>query len=608
MQTFATVKSRYGPAGGLYRYLEHPVSRWSSFLLVLCMVSVQPVHHVYASATTTGSGTDAAEIVVPTEEADHESEDKRERESNTTSPEMITSDTDDEIVESDSSRSDMATTSATEIPDTVTDHTESEGELSTTTTTTLSTVLGTSTAISSASDDDYDTMSATTSTSSLISGDKKEEVAGEATSTEATATSSDIDRSATGSGPGSHSTTPDSESESSAKENEISVADSDTESSSAGDEERRETLSTEDDQSTHATGTSEQIEQEYSAHSHSEVFNSQNRHQFSEKECIPVGDGAYYCQRPTATDTEGSETDIVFSRLTSSGYRDIFLQSTRGVSNITNSMYDDAGPHYDPVSESVVWHREIDGRHQIMSYDIVRDEKRQLTETRTNDMEPTRSGDTTVWQRWVDDRWQVIILQNGQEEVQLTNDSVHNLAPYVRGDHVIWNTYTVFGEPRVAVFDTTTEHISYIDNSEDGRVSNPRFVLVYDTLLASGDRVTQEFDPTTGTSRPVSSIPTPPLPEIPSSDPVGEVRALQTKNQEEDPDTHLVDGGDDGIDEPTPTNATGSLATTSPVGDIDMRAATTSSSTLSEYDLPIPDYATSTGEYSSTTDEFLDRE
>ena len=326
----------------------------------------------------------------------------------------------------------------------------------------------------------------------------------------------------------------------------------------------------------------------------SEVQNAENRHQFSEKECVLVADGAYYCQRISTTNASESEMDIVFSRLTDSGYRDIFLRTTREVKNITNSAYNDAGPHYDPVSETVVWHREIDGRYQIMSYDTRRNETTQLTNTRSNNMEPVRSGDLIVWQRWIDDRWQIILKTDGAEERQLTSDSVHNLAPYVRGSHIIWNTYTVSGEPRIAVYDTETEHISYIGDSEDGRVSNPRFVLVYDTLLPSGDRITQEFDPETGISRPVSGIPAAPLPDIPSSDPVGEVRALQNKSQEDESEALIDtdadnDNDDDAVSVTTSSSTDNVASSTRSSGDIDMRDKETKID-LSEYDVVVPDY------------------
>ena len=546
MRIFTKKQPRSSPTGGLYAWLGHPGVRWLSFLLVLCMVGVQPVHHVLADTVTSSDASDpnvAVPVDVENERVDETSAFDEEEVN------QAASTTEQEFTADDTVETEVSPLTSDEPPleldeqTTVSTSTEDDGEPT----------------IATSTDDVSTTTTATTSS----------DVAGAATS-----------------------------------------------SAVSMDDPLAEDIHIDNHSSSYemATGTTSTVSEgqvevsevtQSSADSVTSVVSAQNRHQFSERECVHVGDGAYYCQRIPDASGAGSGEDIVFSRLTSSGYRDIFLRTTQGTKNITDSLLDDAGPHYDPVSQTVVWHRDIAGRHQIFSYDIQTKEVVQITDTRANNMEPVRSGDVLVWQRWVDDRWQVMLLEEGAEEQQLTADSVHNLAPYVRGDHVIWNTYTVLGEPRVAVFDTKTQHIMYIGDAEDGRVSNPRFVLVYDTLLPSGDRVTQEFDPTTGKSRPISGVPTAPLPDIPSPDPVGEARALQNKNQEDESGDILNDNDeeDDELDDVAPGSVIVS-SSTEPLADVDMRQATTgASTTLSEYDLVVTELSTTSASQATTTEQ-----
>ena len=338
----------------------------------------------------------------------------------------------------------------------------------------------------------------------------------------------------------------------------------------------------------------------------SSFTNDDNRYQFGSSQCVSVGDGSYYCSTKQATESVGN--DVIYSQLTDSGYTDIFLQTTRGVQNITNSQYDDAAPHYDPRSETVVWHRAISGRYQIMSYDLRTKETQMITNNSINDMQPTRSGGVTAWQRWLNDAWQIVILHDGEERV-LTSTQQHNIAPYSNGQYIIWTTSGVSGERKVAVYDIETDLISYITDAEAGRVSNPRFVLVYDVVLESGDIITQGFDPETGQVTPLSSLPATPPPDIPSPDPLDETRALQNKPQEEEvlePTTGAGYGGDDPLDglaERTSTSTTASVSTTraSTSVEIDMTQATTSVEELSEYDLVVTPYQAPDDVTSSST-------
>ncbi len=265
------------------------------------------------------------------------------------------------------------------------------------------------------------------------------------------------------------------------------------------------------------------------------ITNDQNRYQFGAQECVSVGDGSYYCQ--TARGTVPDNDEATFSLLSESGYLNIYIRIGDEVIALTDNLYNDSAPHYDPHSNTVVWHREIDGRYQIISYDLNNRQETQLTTGNENNMQPVRSGDSIVWQRWSGGVWQIVLLHQGIER-QLTYSDVHQLAPYINGGYVIWHTAASANKPRqVAVYEIETGLLSTIDDPEGGRVMNPRFVLVYDTAFDNGDILTKGFDPASGEVVPLSAMPRTPPPQIPRSDPVGETRALinnKTVNNKED--------------------------------------------------------------------------
>ena len=253
-----------------------------------------------------------------------------------------------------------------------------------------------------------------------------------------------------------------------------------------------------------------------------EVSHSDAHYQFQKTQCVSMGDGGYYCAKKQLMDPVMTQADSLYAALDAQGDMEIYLRSNGNTQQITDNTYDDAAPYYDPVSDSIVWHRLIKGRYQIMNFEA--GEEEQLTQSNNNSMEPKRSGDYVVWQEWVDSNWEVM-LYDGQVVEQLTQSAMHDIAPYVQGGHVIWTT-TDGEAPVVSVYDIATKRTSTIEDSDGGRVENPRFVLVYDEKLDNGDIITKGFNPDTGEVAPLSAqagtVPT----ELPSSDSTGETRAL----------------------------------------------------------------------------------
>jgi len=262
----------------------------------------------------------------------------------------------------------------------------------------------------------------------------------------------------------------------------------------------------------------------------SDIHNSNlNRYQFSESECVMVGDGSFYCSKTEIARDVGKTTNLE-ARLDEEGDSEIYLTINNEVIQLSDNQVDDASPKYDPLSESVVWHRLIDGRYQIVAYDLNTKTEVILSNNNVNNMEPDRSGKYTVWQRWVDDNWEIILF-DGETEKQITNNQKHDVAPNVRGEYVIWHTNDGNGERKVGVYEIETGLISEIADPEGGIVQNPRFVLVYDTKFENGDVITKGYDFGSGEVVPLSAVPADLPDQLPSPDQTGETRALiQTKS------------------------------------------------------------------------------
>ena len=192
---------------------------------------------------------------------------------------------------------------------------------------------------------------------------------------------------------------------------------------------------------------------------------------------------------------------------------------------ISDNSTDDRAPYYDPASDTIVWHRMLNERFQIVSYDLADGTEEVLTNSATNNMEPTRLGDVTVWQRWVKNNWE-IFMHDGEELSQLTDNEVHDVAPQMREGHVMWQQLGANNEKMVTIYEIATGHTNTITNNDGGAIVNPRLVLMYDTTFENGDVLTQGYDLETGDVIPLgaASVPTPE--DIPETDTTGETRAL----------------------------------------------------------------------------------
>lgn len=254
--------------------------------------------------------------------------------------------------------------------------------------------------------------------------------------------------------------------------------------------------------------------------------------QFSKSDCVTVEGGSFYCQTKQAQEEQG--TDGMYALQDKDGDLEIFVQKNGELTQITFNTVDDAAPFFDSTSNTIVWHRLIDDRYQIISYDLNSGVEVQLTAETVNNMEPSRSGTYTVWQRWNNDNWDVV-LYDGSEIKYISDSSFHDIAPNIKGNLVMWNRLTSENVQTIELYDIVTKEYTTISDTEGGAVSNPRMVLVYETEFANGDIVTKGYDVDTGEITPLESKPAELPAELPEPDATGETRALlQPKNPTKD--------------------------------------------------------------------------
>ena len=261
------------------------------------------------------------------------------------------------------------------------------------------------------------------------------------------------------------------------------------------------------------------------------VTSNSSYYQFSREKCVQVGDGSYYCAEKSKPKPQA---DSFYVALDTDGDKEIFATLDGETYQVTNNRVDDAAPYYDPLSETLVWHRQIDGRYQIMSYDFDTETETQITNDRTNSMQPVRSGDITAWQHWHEGSWD-IVYTDGSDELVLGMDEVPDIAPQVNQQYITWSRVHE-GEQQVVVYDIEAEAEVTLPAGEPGSsVRSARMMLVLEGVTREGDTIVRGYDPVTKEIVPLTNQPAP-LPEnIPDSEPTSEVRALvQQKSSDEE--------------------------------------------------------------------------
>lgn len=315
--------------------------------------------------------------------------------------------------------------------------------------------------------------------------------------------------------------------------------------------------------------------------------------QFDKDSCVSVSDGSFYCQSKAAEDSV--RADGVYAFPDKDGDLEIFVQLDKELTQLTFNTDDDSSPYFDSESNTMVWHRLINDRYQIISYDVETGTETQLTDDSVNNMEPTRSGKFTVWQHW-DNNWEVVLF-DGSSKHQLSHSVEHDVSPSIRNGLVVWYKLTDGADKSIQLYNIKTKEFTVIEDTDGGTISNPRMVVVYETTYENGDVVTKGYDLATGEIISLDAVPVELPDTLPNPDATGETRALlQVKvSTKEDGDGELT--SPTSLPPPPPTIGEFDLvievgATSTDIDQMSMPIATTTEQVIiSDYtlDLSVPE-------------------
>ncbi|MCB9811891.1 hypothetical protein H6783_03180 [Candidatus Nomurabacteria bacterium] len=260
-----------------------------------------------------------------------------------------------------------------------------------------------------------------------------------------------------------------------------------------------------------------------------------NKIVFAENECVSMNDGSYYCNAASKAAFGSTENDIYADIDAQDGDYEIFFIKNGKVMQLTDNAYDDTKPVVDPSGSAAVWQRLVNGRYQIVSYDLNDKKETVLSLPSQNSMEPSVDDGLVAWQEWDGHDWEIVLF-DGSSTTALTNNEAQDLSPSVSNGFVLWQTMTNLGSLQSYVYDHERQTVRSIDTPSGGEIKNARYMLVYDTEYENGDVVTSSFDPRTGESRPVASTPgSDPEPAAPLPQTTDEVKVLiTTKTIEEE--------------------------------------------------------------------------
>lgn len=278
-----------------------------------------------------------------------------------------------------------------------------------------------------------------------------------------------------------------------------------------------------------------------------------DRFSFSTTECVPVGNGAFHCVRTADQGTAETDRGDLYAAQDAEGDLEIYLNNGEQDVPITENTYDDDAPSLDQRTGDVVWHALIDDRYQVMQYERDSGAITRLTKETYNSMQPASYAGAIVFQAWVDNDWEIVLIDEEGKTV-LTENDVHDIAPSINERYIMWQSHE--GIAWVAkVYDRTTKDIETVEGIEGGMVENPRMVMVFDNKKENGDVETIGYNPESGET--VSLVATPvKLPEkIPAPEEKQEEKALvgSTLPKIETKTENAGDASGDGNDTATST-------------------------------------------------------
>jgi hypothetical protein len=266
---------------------------------------------------------------------------------------------------------------------------------------------------------------------------------------------------------------------------------------------------------------------------------------FKTSDCVLVSDEEFYCVRAQSAPPQSlpSQPIRIFAQQDSDGDLEIYLQDDSLTIKLTDNIYDDDAPVFDPTTRRAAWHTLIDDRYQIFVYDagVVR----QVTHTTYNNTNPSIDGVRVAWQGWEDDNWEILStlippLSDPFVVERHTRSPENDMFPQVSGGYVTWQSRVHDGWVTKGL-NTETGVISDLGPGTGGAVESARLVLLVERRNDAGliERIGYDVEQGTAIALGGDQPKPEPIPEVPPAheEPVAPLASSTPKIAERPDDT-----------------------------------------------------------------------
>lgn len=217
---------------------------------------------------------------------------------------------------------------------------------------------------------------------------------------------------------------------------------------------------------------------------------------FSLEECTLLSDKELYC---VSEDHEYRERtggrDRIVSHTDKNLIQQIVFQEQSGRTRVlTDNSVDDVEPVYNKDGKLAAWQRYLNDRWQVVVYDLDLDSEVFMTDTSFNNTSPDLSSSAVVWQGWADNGWEIFYanrLDGLWESKRLTEDEFQNVDPHIFENTVVWNSYRG-GEWKMVSYSLSTGEKEVLGVSQ--KKTTPRFALVWDGMENGGSETLMYLD------------------------------------------------------------------------------------------------------------------
>lgn len=236
------------------------------------------------------------------------------------------------------------------------------------------------------------------------------------------------------------------------------------------------------------------------------ISNFQSTHEFSDSDCELLSNNEIYCRKDGVTSDQKTSVFTGVFTDDSSEDSEIILQISGVATQITNNEYSDTNPVFDEATGKVVWQSLIDGRWQVMMYDVHTAETFKITGGGYNNINPHTFGNVIVWQGWAGSNWDIFYAKQVVDEqgitswetTRVTDNDWPDVEPQVVEGMILWEAL-INDSWQVFSFDVYTSTLTQVSQGV-GDSKNPRLVLLYEsqngdvTQLVGFDVATQESE------------------------------------------------------------------------------------------------------------------